>query len=76
MAQNFAGCERGPAWERQAEEMVIAKQAERYACVKASSPERVCEVLARAAAGEANSVLATQYGVSRSTIYRALEGHP
>ena len=74
---SFAEFERELIRERQAEGIALAKQAGKYkGRRRALSPEQVRDVRARAAAGEAKSVLATQYGVSRSTIYRALEEHP
>ena len=56
--------------ERQREGIAIAKAAGKYKGRKAAlSPAQVAELRQRLAAGESVSALASEYGVSRQTIY-------
>ena len=62
--------ERSMILERQREGIAIAKAAGKYKGRKAAlSPAQVAELRQRLAAGESVSALASEYGVSRQTIY-------
>lgn len=73
---SFAEFERALIRERQAEGIALAKKQGKYKGRKrALTPEQASEIRARTAAGESKSVLATEYRVSRATIYRTIEEH-
>jgi DNA invertase Pin-like site-specific DNA recombinase len=74
---SFAEFERELIRERQREGIAIAKKAGVYKGRKPSlTPETVVELRKRIAAGEKKSALAEEYGVTRMTIYNALEAAP
>lgn len=63
--------ERALIRERQREGITIAKAEGKYKGRKPSlTPERVKEMLSRAAAGEKVTALASEYGISRETFYK------
>ncbi len=69
----FAEFERELIRERQREGIALAKQAGIYKGRKPSlTPENIGDIRKRVAAGERKSALATEYGVTRMTIYNAL----
>src|SRR5271155_813150 len=70
----FAQFERELIRERQREGIAIAKRAGKYRGRKpALSEEAITELRKRVAGGEKKSRLAKEYGVTRMTIYNALE---
>jgi len=70
----FAEFERSLIHERQAEGIAKAKVAGKYkGRKKALSAGQVAEIKARASKGEGKAALAREYGVSRQTLYAALE---
>lgn len=69
----FAEFERALILERQREGIAAAKQRGAYAGRKpALTDEQACQLRQRAAAGERKSVLATEFGISRETVYSYL----
>ena len=71
----FAEFERSLIRERQREGIALAKKEGRHLGRKqALSPERVAELKARATKGEEKKALATEFGISRQTLYRLLKG--
>lgn len=69
----FAEMERGVARERQREGIAVAKKAGKHlGRARSLSPDQVAEIRARVAAGEQKQDLAREFGVGRSTLYRAL----
>ena len=69
----FAEFERALIRERQTEGIAAAKARGVYRGRKpALTPVQVADVVARVAAGEAKTALATEYGISRETIYAHL----
>ncbi|WP_443654132.1 recombinase family protein [Cellulosimicrobium marinum] len=69
----FAEFERALIRERQAEGIAAAKARGAYHGRRpALTPERASELVARARAGEPKTVLATEYGISRETVYTYL----
>jgi DNA invertase Pin-like site-specific DNA recombinase len=69
----FAELERALIRERQREGIALAKQRGAYKGRKKTlTPERATELVQRAANGIPKSVLATEYGVSRETVYQYL----
>jgi DNA invertase Pin-like site-specific DNA recombinase len=69
----FAEFERALIRERQREGIVLAKQRGAYQWWKKTlTPERAAELVQRAADGIPKSVLATEYGISRETVYQYL----
>ena len=72
---SVAEFERSMIRERQREGITLAKQAGMYKGRKPSlSPEKIAELRGRAAAGESKTALATEYGVTRQTVYNARAG--
>lgn len=70
---SFAEFERELIRERQAEGIALAKKKGKYKGRKhALTDAQAADIKSRAAAGESKTSLAAEYGVSRSTIYRAL----
>lgn len=70
---SFAEFERAIIHERQAEGIALAKKAGRYkGRQRALTPEQSNEIRKQAKAGARPTKLAKEYGVSRSTVYRAL----
>lgn len=70
---SFAEFEREIIRERQAEGIALAKKQGKYKGRKrALTTDQVAEIRTRIAAGESKTELASQYEVSRSTIYRAI----
>ncbi|SRR5258708_15490787 len=71
---SFAEFERELIRERQREGIALAKKAGAYRGRKPSlTADAVVELRKRVAAGEKKSALAAEYGVTRMTIYNALE---
>ncbi|WP_231129680.1 recombinase family protein [Corynebacterium xerosis] len=71
---SFAEFERSIIRERQAEGIALAKKAGKYKGRKrALSPEKVQDARRRAEAGESKVAIAQDLGVSRATLYRALD---
>jgi DNA invertase Pin-like site-specific DNA recombinase len=71
---SFAEFERELIRERQREGIALAKKAGVYKGRKPSlTPADISELRKRVAAGEKKSALAAEYGVTRMTIYNALE---
>lgn len=71
---SFAEFERALIRERQAEGIALAKKRGKYKGRKKSlTPEQISEIQIESDAGTSKSVLAARYGVSRSTVYRALK---
>lgn len=69
----FAEFERSLIRERQREGIALAKQRGAYhGRKKTLSPERAAELIKRAAGGVPKSVLASDYGISRETVYQYL----
>jgi DNA invertase Pin-like site-specific DNA recombinase len=69
----FAEFERSLIRERQREGIALAKQRGAYkGRKKALTPERAAELVQRAANGVPKSVLASDYGISRETVYQYL----
>ncbi|MDP9697061.1 UNVERIFIED_ORG: DNA invertase Pin-like site-specific DNA recombinase [Arthrobacter globiformis] len=69
----FAEFERALIRERQREGIALAKQRGAYRGRKKTlTPEQAAELLRRAASGVPKSVLATDYGISRETVYQYL----
>lgn len=69
----FAEFERALILERQREGIAAAKQRGAYTGRKpALTPERASQLRERAAAGERKSALATEFGISRETVYSYL----
>ena len=69
----FAEFERALIRERQREGIALAKQRGAYrGRKKALAPERVADLLRRAAAGEKKAQLAREFGISRETLYQYL----
>lgn len=74
---SFAEFERSIIRERQAEGIALAKKAGKYKGRRRALTEaQVEQAQARADAGESKVSIAKALGVGRSTLYRALEGHP
>lgn len=70
----FAQMERAIIRERQAEGIAIAKAAGKYEKPASLTPEQVAEARRRVAAKVPKSVIARDLGVSRRTLYNALDG--
>jgi DNA invertase Pin-like site-specific DNA recombinase len=69
----FAEFERSLIRERQREGIALAKQRGAYKGRKKTlTPERAAELVQRAANGIPKSVLASDYGISRETVYQYL----
>jgi DNA invertase Pin-like site-specific DNA recombinase len=69
----FAEFERSLIRERQREGIALAKQRGAYRGRKKTlTPERAAELVQRAASGIPKAVLATDYGISRETVYQYL----
>jgi DNA invertase Pin-like site-specific DNA recombinase len=69
----FAEFERSLIRERQREGIALAKQRGAYKGRKKTlTPERAAELVQRAADGVSKSVLASDYGISRETVYQYL----
>jgi DNA invertase Pin-like site-specific DNA recombinase len=69
----FAEFERSLIRERQREGIALAKQRGAYTGRKKTlTPERAAELVQRAANGIPKSVLASDYGISRETVYQYL----
>jgi DNA invertase Pin-like site-specific DNA recombinase len=69
----FAEFERALIRERQREGIALAKQRGAYkGRQKTLTPDRAAELVQRAASGIPKSVLASQYGISRETVYQYL----
>ncbi|MDQ0864479.1 DNA invertase Pin-like site-specific DNA recombinase [Arthrobacter globiformis] len=69
----FAEFERSLIRERQREGIALAKQRGAYKGRKKTlTPERATELVQRAANGIPKSVLASDYGISRETVYQYL----
>jgi DNA invertase Pin-like site-specific DNA recombinase len=69
----FAEFERSLVRERQRERIALAKQRGAYkGRQKTLTPERAAELVQRAASGVPKSVLASDYGFSRETVYQYL----
>jgi DNA invertase Pin-like site-specific DNA recombinase len=69
----FAEFERSLIRERQREGMALAKQRGAYRGRKKTlTPERAAELVQRADSGVPKSVLASDYGISRETVYQYL----
>jgi len=69
----FAEFERSLIRERQREGIALAKRRGAYRGRKKTlTPERAAELVQRAATGIPKSVLATDYGISRETVYQYL----
>ncbi|WP_017200542.1 recombinase family protein [Arthrobacter sp. M2012083] len=69
----FAEFERSLIRERQREGIALAKQRGAYHGRKKSlTPERAAELVQRADSGTPKSILATDYGISRETVYQYL----
>lgn len=63
--------------ERQREGIALAKQRGAYrGRKKALTPERAAELVQRAAIGIPKSVLASDYGISRETVYQHIRQAP
>lgn len=74
MMASFAQFERALIKERQREGIEAAKAKGKHLGRTASlTTSQVAEIKSRAAAGEAKKTLAAEYGVSRPTLYAALE---
>lgn len=72
----FAEFERTLIRERQREGIALAKQRGIYRGRKRSlSAEQVADLRRRAAGGRAKTALATEFGISRQTVYQYLSGH-
>jgi DNA invertase Pin-like site-specific DNA recombinase len=70
---SFAEFERALIRERQREGIALAKRAGKYTGRKPSlTPERVKELKARAKAGEMKTALASEFKISRQTLYQYL----
>lgn len=70
----FAEFERAMIRERQKEGIAAAKKkGKQIGAKKKLTPEQVSEIRARVASGEAKKALAEEYGVSRQTLYTAIE---
>ena len=62
---------RDPAEERQREGIALAKQRGAYKGRKKTlTPERAAELVQRAASGVPKAVLASNYDISRETVYQ------
>lgn len=71
---SFAEFERAIIRERQAEGIALAKKAGKYkGRKKALSPTQVAQARQRVKAGESKVTIAQDLGVSRATLYRALD---
>jgi DNA invertase Pin-like site-specific DNA recombinase len=71
----FAEFERALILERQREGIAAAKQRGAYTGRKpALTPDQARQLRQRAAAGERKSALATEFGISRETVYSYLKG--
>jgi DNA invertase Pin-like site-specific DNA recombinase len=68
----FAEFERSLIRERQREGIALAKRRGAYRGRKTLTPERAAELVQRADNGIPKSVLATDYGISRETVYQYL----
>lgn len=69
----FAEFERSLIRERQREGIALAKQRGAYKGRKKTlTPARAAELVQRAASGTPKSVLASDYGISRETVYQYL----
>ncbi|MCQ9334493.1 recombinase family protein [Corynebacterium phoceense] len=74
---SFAEFEREIIRERQAEGIALARKKGKYKGRQhALTSEQINDIQARVKQGTSKSVLATEYSVSRSTIYRALKETP
>ena len=70
----FAEFERALICERQREGIALAKQRGAYqGRKKALAPDRVAELLRRAATGEKKARPAREFGISRETLYQYLK---
>ena len=70
----FAEFERALIRERQREGIALARRRGAYKGRRRSlPPERILELRRRAAAGEAKTALAREFGVSRETLYQYLK---
>ncbi len=73
----FAEFERALIRERQQEGIALAKRRGAYRGRKRClTSEQVVELVERAAAGEAKTVLARAYAISRETVYQYLRAAP
>ncbi|ANS31830.1 putative resolvase (plasmid) [Rhodococcus opacus] len=73
----FAEFERALIRERQAEGIAKAKDRGVYKGRKKSlNPDQVLALVDRAASGEAKTVLAKEFGISRETVYAYLRAAP
>ena len=71
----LAEFERAIIRQQQAEGIALAKKAGKYKGRKpALNPQQVAEVKRRVLAGESKAALAREFGLTRPTIYRALDG--
>ena len=71
---SFAEFERAIIRERQAEGIALAKKAGKYKGRKrALTPDQVAEAKERVAAGESKASIARDFGITRPTLYRALD---
>ena len=70
----FAQMERAMIRERQAEGIAIAKKEGKYEKPASLTPEQVAEARKRVAAKVPKAVIARDLGVSRRTLYNALDG--
>ena len=70
----FAQMERATMRERQAEGVAIAKAAGKYRRAPRLTPEQIEEARRRVASGVPKAQVARELGVSRPTLYDALEG--
>ena len=69
----FAEFERSLIRERQREGIALAQQRGAYKGRKKTlTPERAAELVQRAASGVPKAVLASDYGISRETVYQYL----
>src|SRR5699024_7571000 len=71
---SFAEFERAIIRERQAEGIALAKKAGKYKGRKrALTPDQVAEAKERVAAGAPKASIARDFGITRPTLYRALD---
>jgi DNA invertase Pin-like site-specific DNA recombinase len=69
----FAEFERALIRDRQREGIALAKQRGAYRGRKpALNPAQIAQLIERAAAGDAKTVLAREFGISRETVYQYL----
>ena len=69
----FAEFERSLIRERQREGIAAAQKAgKRFGRKKALSDDQVVDIRSRVACGDTKSLVAAEYGISRTTLYSAL----